>query len=57
VRLITIGLLPPALRDAYGFRWTDREARALARWAAVIKRARAVSPAWLREWARARCAA
>jgi uncharacterized protein (DUF2236 family) len=54
MRLITIGLLPPGLRAAYGFQWTDRETRALARWAAVIRGVRAASPAWLREWPRAR---
>jgi uncharacterized protein (DUF2236 family) len=54
VRLLTIGLLPPALREGYGFRWTAREARALGRWAGVIRRARAMAPAWLREWPAAR---
>jgi uncharacterized protein (DUF2236 family) len=54
VRLLTIGLLPPALREAYGFRWTAREARALGRWAAVIRRIRTVTPRPLREWPAAR---
>jgi uncharacterized protein (DUF2236 family) len=54
VRLITIGLLPPTLREAYGFRWTAREARALGRWAAVIRGVRRLAPPPLREWPAAR---
>lgn len=37
VQLLTIGLLPSALRRAYGFEWSDRDARALARWASVAR--------------------
>lgn len=32
VRLITAALLPPALREAYGFRWTPRAARVADAW-------------------------
>ena len=49
-QLITIGLLPVAVRDAYGFEWTEREARALARWTAALKFLRRMTPALLREW-------
>ena len=49
-QLITIGLLPVAVRDAYGFEWTEREARALARWTAALKFLRRMTPAFLREW-------
>lgn len=50
VQLITIGLLPPALRDAYGFAWTPREARALGRWVRAIRALRQVTPSFAREW-------
>jgi uncharacterized protein (DUF2236 family) len=49
-QLITIGLLPPALRDAYGFSWTPRDARALVRWANAFKFLQRVTPAFLRHW-------
>ncbi|MDQ3418369.1 MAG: DUF2236 domain-containing protein, partial [Acidobacteriota bacterium] len=45
VQLITIGLLPPALRDAYGFRWTARDARSLARWTIFLKLVLRLMPA------------
>ena len=50
VQLITIGLLPPPVRAAYGFRWTRRDARALARWASALRLLRRVVPRVLREW-------
>lgn len=53
-QLITIGLLPPQIREAYGFTWGRREERALARWVAVIRGARHVLPAFAREWPMAR---
>lgn len=37
VQLLTVGLLPAPLRVAYGFTWTHRQARALARWTAVAR--------------------
>lgn len=54
VQLITIGLLPPALREAYGFRWTAREARALRRWTTFIKGVLSLMPAVVRQWPAAR---
>jgi uncharacterized protein (DUF2236 family) len=54
VQLITIGLLPAAIREAYGFAWTPRHARALARWASVLRLLRRVLPAAAREWPSAR---
>ena len=53
-QLMTIGTLPAAIRDAYGFTWTARDARALARWAAALRLLRRASPAFLREWPAAR---
>lgn len=50
VQLITIGLLPPDVRQAYGFEWTAREARALARWTTALKWMLRLTPAMLRQW-------
>jgi uncharacterized protein (DUF2236 family) len=50
VQLITIGLLPAAVRQAYGFEWTERDARALARWATALRLLRRLMPAFVREW-------
>jgi uncharacterized protein (DUF2236 family) len=56
VRLITIGLLPQAIREAYGFRWGVAEARSLARWVSVIRNVRGILPPFMREWPMARAA-
>lgn len=53
-RLTTVGLLPPPLRDAYGFRWRPQDARRLRSAAAVLRAARRVVPPPLREWPAAR---
>src|SRR3954468_3692519 len=50
VQLITIGLLPAAVRQAYGFEWTDRDARALVRWTTALKLLRRLLPPVFREW-------
>ena len=50
VQLMTIGLLPPAVRHAYGFEWSQHDARALARWTTALKLLRRLMPASLREW-------
>ncbi|MCC7125733.1 MAG: DUF2236 domain-containing protein [Acidobacteria bacterium] len=49
-QVMTTGLLPPAVRDAYGFAWTDGDARALVRWARILRRVRRALPRPLREW-------
>jgi uncharacterized protein (DUF2236 family) len=54
LQLITIGLLPPGIRQAYGFTWTDRDTRALRRWTTAIRMLRRAVPAVLREWPAAR---
>ena len=54
LQLITIGLLPPVLRDSYGFRWSARDARAFARWTAALRLLVRVAPQWLRHWPAAR---
>ena len=50
VQLMTIGLLPDVVRRAYGFPWTEREARALARWTVALKWLCRRMPAALRAW-------
>lgn len=57
VQLITIGLLPPAIREAYGFTWTARDARALARWSGGIRITLRVLPAFAKHWPASRHAA
>jgi uncharacterized protein (DUF2236 family) len=54
MQLITIGMLPPAIREAYGFGWTESHARAFARWTRFIRGVRRISPRMLREWPGAR---
>ncbi len=54
VQLLTIGLLPESVRQAYGFTWTRQDARALARWARGLRMARRVIPRILTEWPSAR---
>ena len=54
LQLLTIGLLPPAIREAYRFTWTARDARALARWTAALRYLHLASPRFVREWPAAR---
>ena len=54
LQLITIGLLPGPIREGYGFRWTVRDARALARWTAALRLLHGVAPRFVREWPAAR---
>lgn len=49
-RLVTVGLLPPAIRDAYGFAWSAHQVRALRASAAVLRTARRVTPPVLWKW-------
>ncbi|MGH2562489.1 MAG: oxygenase MpaB family protein, partial [Thermomicrobiales bacterium] len=44
VRLAAIGLLPPAVRDGYGFAWDARHEAALMCSAAFLRRARPLLP-------------
>jgi uncharacterized protein (DUF2236 family) len=50
LRLPIVGLLPPALRDAYGLAWTPRQARALVLSAAASRRLLRHLPARLHRW-------
>ena len=53
-RLVTVGLLPAALREAYGFTWLERDHRRLRQAATVVRGARRMAPPVLREWPAAR---
>jgi uncharacterized protein (DUF2236 family) len=54
VQLLTIGHLPPSIREGYGFSWTPRDARALARWRSALRRLHHAAPAFLTQWRAAR---
>jgi uncharacterized protein (DUF2236 family) len=49
-QLLTIGSLPPAIRQAYGFEWRPRHQRALARWTRLLRALRRVLPRRVRAW-------
>jgi uncharacterized protein (DUF2236 family) len=53
-QLLTIGSLPPAIRQAYGFEWRPRDDRALARWTMVVRASVGRLPRLVREWPVAR---
>jgi len=50
MQLLTIGTLPPAVRQAYGFEWRDRDVRALARWVTSLRFALGTLPTLARHW-------
>jgi len=54
MQLLTIGTLPPDIRQAYGFEWRARDERALARWTKVMRTARQLLPRAASEWPMAR---
>jgi uncharacterized protein (DUF2236 family) len=51
---LTIGSLPPSIRQAYGFEWRAHDARAFARWTALLRTSRRMLPRLAREWPMAR---
>jgi uncharacterized protein (DUF2236 family) len=53
-RLITTGLLPESIRDAYGFGWNARRARRFEQTMSVLRAARRVMPDILSRWPHAR---
>lgn len=53
-RLVTAGLLPPAIRAAYGFTWNEARERRFERALAVVRTARRILPATLTHWRDAR---
>jgi len=50
MQLLTIGTLPPSIREAYGFRWRPRDERALARWTTLLRTCLRLLPPLAREW-------
>jgi uncharacterized protein (DUF2236 family) len=54
MRLATIGLLPPAIREAYGLPWSARRDAALRLAARVTRNALRVTPSIVRHWPAAR---
>ena len=55
-RLVTVGLLPPAIRAGYGFDWDARRDRRYRLAMAWIRRTRWALPPFLREWRMSRWA-
>ena len=53
-QLLAIGSLPPSIRQAYGFEWRPLDARAFARWIAVLRASLRLLPQFVREWPMAR---
>ena len=53
-RLFALGDLPPALREQYGFTWSERDARALNRITAVLRGLRSGAPSFVTLWPQAR---
>jgi len=56
MRAITLGLLPPAIRDGYGFAWTARHEAVLRRSAGLVRRLLPLTPPCVRYWPAARAA-
>lgn len=54
LQLLTIGSLPRAIRDAYGFEWNERDVRRFARCTALLRASRRLLPPLVREWPMAR---
>ena len=54
MQLVTIGSLPPSIRQAYGFEWRAADARAFARWTALLRTSLRLLPPLAREWPMAR---
>jgi uncharacterized protein (DUF2236 family) len=54
LQLLTIGTLPPAIREAYGFEWRARDARAFVRWTTMVRTVVRLLPPVAREWPVAR---
>lgn len=52
--LVTVGSLPPAIRDGYGFGWTDARERRFQRALSTLRRVRAVAPDAVARWPEAR---
>lgn len=54
MQVLTIGSLPPSIREAYGFEWRARDRRAFARWTTLLRTLQRLLPPRVREWPMAR---
>ena len=54
MQLLTVGSLPPSIREAYGFEWRARDVRAFRRWTALLRTSVRVLPLLARQWPLAR---
>ena len=52
--LITVGMLPEDLRQAYGFEWDERLARRFQQVTSLVRGTRRLLPPIVREWPAAR---
>jgi uncharacterized protein (DUF2236 family) len=52
--LLTVGLLPPAVRTAYGFVWTEHQQQRFERQIARLRATRRVTPRFVAHWRMAR---
>lgn len=50
MQVLTLGSLPPSIREAYGFKWRAGDERALQRWTTLLRASRRALPAMIREW-------
>jgi uncharacterized protein (DUF2236 family) len=57
MRLTTIGLLPPTIRDDYGFSWSARREAMFRRSTTLVRALLPLTPSVLRHWPAARAAA
>ena len=53
-RMVTLGLLPPSVREQYRYAWNDTRERQLARTLALLRSARRISPRTVALWPDAR---
>jgi uncharacterized protein (DUF2236 family) len=54
MQLLTLGALPPPIREDYGFQWSARDARSLRRWTAFLRALIRWLPRVARQWPMAR---
>ena len=54
LQLLTLGTLTPAMRAAYGFAWSARDEKSLARCVRLLRASRRLLPPFAREWPIAR---
>jgi len=54
LQVLTIGSLPPSIREAYGFGWRAKDERAFARWTTMLRTSVRLLPRFVREWPMAR---